>query len=120
MRYTRDFRVVAILFHVGPARGVFKLRPPRHAQDKEGLSPNDQVFPFRTTINAQTVDLDNPLIALRKLWIHALRNNPRSQASQTTEERRNRKEGLRSAAQDDVRNLYFGLGILHCSLWGLG
>ena len=25
---------------------------------------------------AQTVDLDNPWIALHELWIHALRNNP--------------------------------------------
>ena len=31
---------------------------------------------------------------------------------------RNRGEGLRSAAQGDVRDSYLELGILHCSLWG--
>ena len=65
---------------------------------------------------------------------HALLNNPwivcaicgatlcatQSQAPQTIGEARNRREGLQSAAQGDVRDSYLGLGILHCSAWGLG
>ena len=83
---------------------------------------------------AQTVDRDNPWIALRKPWIHALQNNPwivcancgatvcvtQSQAPQTKGTGRNRRDGLRSAVQSDVRDSYLGLGILHCSLCGLG
>ena len=82
--------------------------------------------PYWCACYVQTVDPDNPWIALRKLWIHALRNNPwivcatQSQAPQTKGEGNNRREGLRLAAQGDVRDSYLGLGILHCSLWGLG
>ena len=42
-----------------------------------------------------------------------------SQVPQTKGEGHNRREGLRSAVQGDVRDLYLGLVILHCSLWGL-
>ena len=43
-----------------------------------------------------------------------------SQAAQTKGTRRNRREGLQLAAQANVRDSYLGLGILRCSLWGLG
>ena len=82
----------------------------------------------------QTVDWDNPWIALHKPWIHALHNNPwivcancgstlratQSQAPQTKGTGCNRREGLRSATQGDVWDSYLELEILHCSLWGLG
>ena len=43
-----------------------------------------------------------------------------SQAPQTKGTERNRREGLRLALQGNVRDSYLGLGILQCSLWGLG
>ena len=59
---------------------------------------------------------------LHKPWIHALRNNSwivctscgstLCQAPQTNEEGHKRKEGLRLAAQGDVRDSYLGLGIM--------
>ena len=75
-------------------------------------------------------DPDNPWIALHKPCIYALRNNPwivhancgsalcatQSQAPQTKGTGHNRKEGLQSATQGDVRDSYIGLRILCCSL----
>ena len=80
------------------------------------------------------MDWDNPWIVLHKLWIHALRNNPwivcancgstlcatQSQATQTKGTGRNCRAGLRLAAQDNVRDLYLGLGsyIVVFGVWG--
>ena len=43
-----------------------------------------------------------------------------NQPPQTKGEGHNRREGLQSAVQGDVRNLHLGLGTLHCSRRGLG
>ena len=90
-------------------------------------------FSFSCICYVQTLDLDNPWVALHKPSIHALRNNPwivsancgstlyatQSQAPQTKGAGYNHKEGLRSATQGDVRDSYLGLGILHCIVFGV-
>ena len=43
-----------------------------------------------------------------------------NQAQQTDEEGHNHRDGLRSVVKGDVKDTYLGLGIRHCSPWGLG